>query len=177
MHGKKRLAKHPIEHGFHIGVDKRASFVSAWQNMQSAKENPIIVEEYLKEASKGNILGPFSLNIAPHVYINQIGAIPKKYQQGKWTLITNLSSLEGWSINDSLYYITVEEVEATAVALGKDSQIAKIDIKAAYHLIPVCAHDWKLLGMKWNRAIYIDGMLPFGLWSSQKVFNAVADGL
>ena len=86
---KKRLAKHPdkayqhyitmgLEHGFHIGVDETASFVSAWHNMQSAMENSQIAK-----ASKGNILGPFSPDIAPHVHINRNGAIPKKYQQGK----------------------------------------------------------------------------------------------
>ena len=92
-----------IEHDFHTGMDETASFVSAQQNMQSAKENPKIVEEYLiKEATKGNILGPFSPDIAPHVHINRIGAIPKKYQQGKWRLITDLSSPEGCSINDAI---------------------------------------------------------------------------
>ena len=33
------------------------------------------------------------------------------------------------------------------------------------------------LGMKWNNLIYVDTMLPFGLRSAPKLFNAVADAL
>ena len=31
--------------------------------------------------------------------------------------------------------------------------------------------------MKWNGLVYIDGMLPFGLRSAPKIFNALADAL
>jgi len=61
--------------------------------------------------------------------------------------------------------------------LGKGSLIAKIDIKAAYRLIPVVPKDRLCLGMKWEEKIYNDAMLPFGLKSAPKIFNAVADAL
>ena len=44
----------------------------------------------------------------------------------------------------SLKYATVEQVAKEAIALGKKSLIAKIDIKAAYYLISVAQY----LGMK-----------------------------
>ena len=64
------------------------------------------------------------------------------------------------SINDAIdpklrmffeiHYITVEQVAKEAIALGKGSLIAKIDIKAACHLIPVAPKDRLCLGMKWE---------------------------
>ena len=96
----------------------------------------------------------------------------------------DLSYTEGASVNDSidsilcsLNYITVSQVASKAMSLGKGSLIAKIDIKTAYWLIPVSLQDHSYLGMKWNDNIYVDGMLPFGLRSAPKIFNAVADAL
>jgi len=71
----------------------------------------------------------------------------------------------------------VDQVAHHAVKLGRGSLIAKIDIKSAYCLVPVCPRDRKWLGMQWNGQVYVDGMLPFGLRSAPKIFNAVADGL
>ncbi len=77
------------------------------------------------------------------LHINGFGMISKKHQPGKWRLITDLSYPEGKSVNDaidkslcSLTYVSVHDVANTAVALGKGSQIAKIDIKSAYRLVP-----------------------------------------
>ena len=55
--------------------------------------------------------------------------------------------------------------------------MAKIDIESAYRLIPVHPTDRPLQAMEWNGQIYIDPMLPFGLRSAPKLFNAVADAL
>lgn len=44
-------------------------------------------------------------------------------------------------------------------------------------LIPVHPHDRPLLVMQWEGSIYVDPMLPFGLRSAPKIFNAVADAL
>ena len=55
--------------------------------------------------------------------------------------------------------------------------MAKIDIESAYRLIPVHPEDRFLLGVNWRDQVYIDPMLPFGLRSAPKIFNAVADAL
>ena len=60
---------------------------------------------------------------------------------------------------------------------GPGSLLAKIDIESAYRLIPVHPHDRPLLGVQWEGSLYVDPMLPFGLRSAPKVFNAVADTL
>ncbi len=55
--------------------------------------------------------------------------------------------------------------------------MAKLDVQAAYRLIPVHPDDRPLLGVQWGDAWYVDGMLPFGLRSAPKIFTAVADAL
>ena len=77
----------------------------------------------------------------------------------------------------SLKYVTVDQVAKKAMQLGVGSLIAKIDIKSAYRLIPVSPLDRRYIGMQWNGQVYVDGMLPFGLRSAPKIFNAVADAL
>ena len=146
-----------MEEGFPIVVDPIASFVSAHRNMSSAAENPQVIEDYLtKEVAAGNIFGPFSPSALPEVHINRFGVIPKKYQPGKWQLITDLSYPEGSSVNDaidpslcSLTYTSVDVVAATAAALGKGALLAKIDVKSAYRLVPVYPGQRKWLGMQW----------------------------
>ena len=83
MHGKRDWQSLQIKHtntkspwAFSM-VSKlvTASFISARQNMTINQGELTIVEEYLlKEA---NIFNPFSLNIAPHVHNNRIGATVK----------------------------------------------------------------------------------------------------
>ena len=142
-----------LTHGFHIGVQESPVLRSAKHNniMSSAKQNPEVISNYLQsELKEGNMVGLLSSHSLPDLHINRIGTIPKKHQPGKWRVITDLSAPEGFSINGtidsqlcSLTYITVQDVAAKAVELGKGSLIAKIDIKSAYRLIPICPHDRK----------------------------------
>jgi len=149
--------------------------------MQSATQHPEIIDDYLlNELLLNRILGPFSPHLAPSIHINCFGCIPKKHQVEKWHLITDLSFPEDESVNDaidpklcSVKYITVDQVARHAVLLRRGSLIAKIDIKSAYRLILGAT----LLGMFWRNHVYIDGMLPFGLRLTHKIFTAVADAL
>ena len=62
----------------------------------------------------------------------------------KWRLIVDLSAPEGSSVNDgiasdlcSMSYLAMDEVIAWIVRLGKESLIAKMDIKQAYRNVPM----------------------------------------
>ena len=55
--------------------------------------------------------------------------------------------------------------------------MAKVDIKQAYRRVPVHPDHRGLLGMRFKGATYMDTVLPFGLRSAPKVFNAVTDAL
>ena len=64
--------------------------------MQLVLRNPQIMDNYLSnEVVKGNILGPFQAASVPAVHINRLGAIPKKHQVNKWTIITDLLHPKG----------------------------------------------------------------------------------
>ena len=94
---------------------------------------------------------------------------------GKWRLILDLSSPEGasviWGIDKelcSLKYATVDQATESVVRLGRGTLMAKIDIKAAYRLVPVHPEDRWLLGMQFEGADFMDTVLPFGMSTGKK---------
>ena len=96
----------------------------------------------------------------------------------------DLSSPRNHSVNDgiipkwaSLTYVSVEMIAERVKALGQGSLLAKVDVKSAFCNIPVHPADRRLLGMEWNQAVYVDMVLPFGLRSTPRLFNTVADAL
>ena len=129
------------------------------------------------------MLGPFDRSIVPTVHINRLGAVPKS-TPGKYRLIVDLSHPRGQSVNDgiseahcSLSYVSVDQAAQTALKLGRGTLMAKVDIREAYRNISVHPEDRWLLGLSWRGGIFIDTVLPFGLRSAPKIFNAIADAL
>ena len=119
-----------------------------------------------------------------HTHISPLGLIPKPGQPGKWRLIMDLSAPRGRSINDSidldlcsLKYATINQALLFLQILGPGAQLAKMDLKSAYRMVPVHPDDQHLLGLKWEGVVYRDTSLPFGLRSAPKIFSAVADSL
>ena len=60
-------------------------------------------------------------------------------------------------------------------SLGRETLVAKLDIKSAFRIIPVHPADRILLGMQWRGSLYVDTVLPFGLRSAPKLLNVIAD--
>lgn len=175
-----------LQFGFRIGFAYDSPLRSAPSNMISTYQHPKVVTEYLhKEVTLGRMLGPFTDPTSlPPLHFNRFGVIPKGHNTGKWRLITDLSFPKGASINDgidpclcSLTYSSVEEVAEQVARLGPGALLAKIDIESAYRIIPVHPQDRHLQAVRWEGKIYVDPMLPFGLRSAPKIFNAVADAL
>ena len=90
----------------------------------------------------------------------------------------DLSSAKGMSINDginaeycSITYASVDDAVKMILELGQGTLLAKLDLKEAYQVVPAHPHDRPGLGMHWQRKIYIDGALPFGLFSAPKIFS------
>ena len=86
------------------------------------------------------------------------------------------------SINDgmpkdlySLTYITVDTAINYILTLGPGTLLAKVDIKSAFRVLPLHPANCHLLVMHWNKQLYIDTCLPFGLQSAPKLFNILAD--
>jgi hypothetical protein len=108
----KELSNHPdqkyaqyllqgITEGFRVGFRYGDSVCrSAESNMQSAQQNPEVVDSYLaKEVQLGRVVAP---DPQTAIHINRFGAIPKPHQPGKWRLILDLSYPRGASVNDSI---------------------------------------------------------------------------
>ena len=149
-----------ISQGFRVGFDWSSPLSSASKNIPSASEHPQEVQEYIhKEVCKGNFIGPLlssQLSNGQSLQINRIGVVPKGHTPDRWRIITDLSFPHGRSVNDgiaggmcSLEYTTVDKVAGVALALGRGTLLAKIDIKSAYRLISVYPEDRPLLGLQW----------------------------
>ena len=174
-----------LQHGFRVGFDHSGRLRPAHRNMPSAEQHPEVIDRYLEaELTAGRILGPFSPGSILIGQINRLGVVPKGHTSGKWRLITDLSFPEGASVNDgidsrfcSIQYTSVDKIAKAAQSLGAGTLMAKLDVRAAYRLVPVHPDDRGLMGFQWRGALYIDGMLPFGLRSAPIIFTAVADAL
>ena len=126
--------------------------------MQSARQNPQVVEEYLaKEVKERQVIGPLNPVEYPDVQVSSFGVIPKSHQPGKWRLIVDLSSPEGQSVNDSiakslwsLSYISVDDIASVVLHLGRGALLAKMDVQSAYCNVPVHPDDRILLEMQWE---------------------------
>ena len=88
----------------------------------------------------------------------------------------------GCSVNDgisstlaSVSYSSVDDAVRRILHLGKGTQLVKVDLKQAYRQVPVHPQDQHLLVISWERSVYVDRALPFGLRSAPKIFTAVAD--
>ena len=168
---RKRLEPHPdrefasyiltgIEHGFRVGFNYSQPLSSAKRNMLSASEHYDVVERYIaSEWAEGRILGPVDPGSVSALHTSRFGVIPKGHASGKWRLITDLSFLDGASVNDgisptlcSLSYTTVDKVARAAQQLGTGALLAKVNIKSAYRLVPVHPDDRPLLGVIWKGA-------------------------
>ena len=173
-----------ISQGFHVGFDyENCALQSATKNLQCAYDHPPVVEDYLhSEVTTSRVAGPFCQTVISGIHTSRFGVIPKSHQQDKWRLIVDLSHPVHHSVNDgipsslnSIQYITVDDAAQRIISLGLGTQMAKIDIRSAFHLIPVHPTDKHLLGMKWKEHTFIDTCLPFGLHSTPKLFNILAD--
>lgn len=190
---ESELANHPdkswvawltrsIATGVHVGYQGSRHALIA-DNLHSSHMHPNIIEsELAKEVTAGRMAGPYPLHSLPDVHCSGIGVVPKK--GGKWRMITHLSAPTGRSINDaipkehySLRYASIDHAVALLHQAGKGAQMAKVDLKSAFRMVPVRREDWQLLGVHWNNQLYLDKCLPFGLRSAPFLFNEFAKAL
>jgi hypothetical protein len=177
-----------IRDGFRVGFNAAGTRLKSQKsNMLSASEHPDIVSKYLQEEiACGRVIKVQAGQEAEllGIHCSPFGVIPKKRKANKWRLILDLSSPDQHSTNDgidkdlaSLPYMSVDEVIAVALQLGKRALLAKMDIKQAYRNVLIHPHDRPLLGMCWEGTVYVDAALPFGLRTAPLIFSALADTL
>ena len=96
----------------------------------------------------------------------------------------DLSAPRHRSVNDgvspeycSLQHASIDDAIKLIMQLGPGTQLAKLDIKDAYRIVPVHPDDHHFLAILWEDQVYVDMALPFGMRSAPKLFTAVADAL
>ena len=109
---------------------------------------------------------------------------PEEREACRWRLIVDLSTPDGGSVNEgmnkewsSLHYMFVDHVVEQVLKVCRGAEMAKADVKKAYRNVPVHPDDRWLLGMEWQGATFVDGILPFGLRSAPLLFTALGDAL
>ena len=136
--------------------------------MPSTRLWPGVIADYIaKELGKGRMIDPLLTSWRPLLYVNHLGLIPKGHNTWKFHLITDCSFPHGASVNDgissdlvSLSYTTVDDMAEIVQEFGRGTLLAKMDIEAAYQLIPVHPQDCILKGKEWDGRVYVDPCLP-----------------
>ena len=161
-----------ITQGFKTGFKMgNISLKSVAKNLPGALLHPEVVDKYLQhELSQHRLSGPYPATSCSQAHISRFGVIPKDHQPGKWCLIVDLSHPAGHSINNgippslcSLSYVTVDDAMQNIIKTGPGTSLAKIDIKSAFQLLPICLSDHHLVAMQRKQQVYIDTYLPFRL--------------
>lgn len=115
------------------------------------------MDEYLSEEIRKGQITEVKPENGPLTQASPIGVIPKKPKPDKWHLIVDLSAPANVSVNDgierelcSVSYISIDTVVKQINLLGQGTQLAKLDIKQAYRMVPIHPTDRLLLAMKWR---------------------------
>ena len=179
----KTLDAIELKEGFNSGFKIKYSgqrFSSTCTNLVSTSQHPNEVKQKIdKEIALGRVAGPFDQVSLQNFRMSPIGIVPKK--DGGWRLIHHLSFPEGNSVNDfidpdycTVHYTPFDEVLEMIAALGKNSFLAKMDVKSAFRLLPVHPSDHELFGFKFNNKFYYDMCLPMGCSASCALWEKFA---
>uniref|UniRef100_A0A1X7UBM2 Reverse transcriptase domain-containing protein n=1 Tax=Amphimedon queenslandica TaxID=400682 RepID=A0A1X7UBM2_AMPQE len=144
-----------ICYGFRIGFNRSSQLKSATSNMGSVFEQPEMVSIHIaEEVAAGRLLPATAIQQSP------IGIIPKKNKANKFRMIVDLLSPIVQSINDgickedySFHYASVTDTAQSIVACGCGALMAKLNLKAAYRMVPVHPEDNPLLGIEWDSTV------------------------
>ena len=149
-----------FDSGFKIAFFKKPNSDLNVKNSKSTVEHKKEVQDHInKELNHGRICGPFNKIPFDIFQISPIGLVPKK--DGSFRMIVNLSSPKGASINDgipdsaaSVSYTTLSSALNLILKAGKDSFLAKSDIKSAFRLLPLSPEDYHLLCFRWENSYF-----------------------
>lgn len=175
---------HIIKYGASVGFSGTGKS-QICKNLRSALDYSDFVSQKLQDSiSKQHVHGPFPSPPLPDFVCSPLGTVTRPRNPSKRRVINHLSWPRMKSVNDGIpdsegkiKYEMFEEAVRALVNLGPGSLLAKLDLKDAFHHIPVRAADWHLLGFKWNNAFYYAVVLSFGLKSAPYIFNLFAEAL
>ena len=166
---------HTIQHGACINFEGDRDIGSCAPNLASTKSDPAFIDQYIHEEIKaGRMFGPFDVPPFPNFRASPVGLVPK--DSSGWRLINHLSFGGDMAINHSIAKMecklgSFDEAVDLIHKVGRGAKLIKLDVKAAFRLVPVRTEDLHLLGLNWNGKYYVDAALPFGLSSSPPIWE------
>jgi hypothetical protein len=171
--------------GVRVGFEGRNLGQTHHLNHASAFAHPdVITKSIQSEILKGRVKEIDSL--PANYFCSPIGLVPTLSEgiQTGWRMIFDLSSPNGYSVNDgipkeygSLVYETLGNAIQLVAQAGKGAMMMKWDLKSAFHHVPIDPCDYWLLLFEWQGKFYVDMFLPFGLHTAPRIFNLFAEAL
>jgi hypothetical protein len=186
LHHREALAiMEGILHGVDIEFDGDRTLQRHGTNNPNVYEHTEKVSAVIeKDVKAGKKAGPFDAPPLPHFAVSPIGAVPKKSDPSTIRVTHNLSHpFKGTTsvnsgIRDEAFSLDTVNTACDAIRrLGYACYLIKLDVEAAYKLIPVREEDWHLLGFMWEGKYYYERTLPFGLKSSCRLWDLYAAAL
>lgn len=152
------------------------NYKSATNPSTKAKEE----ETICKEIRQGN----YVIATAKPRVVSTLGAIPEP-NSTEIRLIHDCSRPHGQAVND---YITTrsfkfQTLDDAITLLRPNYYMAKIDIKHAYHSLPIHPANYQVTGCKWHfvgdsfDTFFYDTRLPFGAKSSPEIFHRITQAV
>ena len=144
---------------------------------QSQEKESIMWEKVMKEVRLGRVAGPFESPPLDRFRVSPLGVVPKG--ESDFRMIFDLSLPRGVSVNDGIpkeaktvEYTDYQTLVRAIDILGIGTYMAKTDLKSAFRQIPIHPADRHLLGMRVRGYYFVDKVLPFGLATSCRIFEA-----
>ena len=179
-----------LKYGFPTGVHDSSKLCVPFTNHASARSHPHIVEEYInKHIQSGAILGPFEANplkepitVSPlQVAFSNTGKarVCNDLSYGQCSVNSLISS--NWEeypgYTGELELPRIDALVRAVLDRGPGCLIWKTDYSAYYKQLNSDPGDFPHLAFAFDRKVYFESRLPFGLRSSclnaQRVTNAV----
>ena len=154
---------------------------SMMKNANSASTHGAMFTETLENwIQEGFVAGPFLSPPLPEFRANSLMAIEQKDQVRP---VLNMSYPEGSSFNDNLDVDVLPKVKMSSarqfgqsvLRAGKGALMSKMDMRDAYKHVPAKVEDFRLQGMQWLGAYFVDTQQIFGQASAVPNFDGFAE--
>ena len=134
------------------------------------------LENWIKE---GFVAGPF---LSPPLRDFRANSLMAIEQKDKVRPVLNLSYPKGASYNDNLDEDVIPKVKMASakqfgqaiLKAGQSAVMSKMDMKDAYKHVPAKVEDYRLQGMQWLGAFFVDTQLIFGASPAVPNFDGLA---
>ena len=163
--------------GFSIGFQGTPSPNFAKNHGSASRGLHIVQALLMEEVRLGRVAGPYDEPPLANLKVSPLGLVEKS-TKGKFRLIFDLSYPAGNAVNDgipqecrSVQYTHFDAITNMIRKLGMGSFLVKVDIRAAFRLLPVHPSEFYLLGMQLEGKFFVDKAIPFGCAASCSLFE------